>query len=198
MAMLLLSLSVLPVYGGTALILCSDMGENELILNGDNSQAILSLHRRVKLAGKLADFEVQFVAKPWLRCQKEMEENRVHGLFSMIETPERVTQFVFPSSVGVNGAYLAEVEYPVFVSVSSVLSQRETEWISARGINWPVYRRFKDKGLAAPLGYVVYEMLRKNHGLSSIEYRGGSGLKMVSLQRLDGYVVERTLGLHYR
>ncbi|WP_161568607.1 hypothetical protein [Pseudoalteromonas phenolica] len=53
-----------------------------------------------------------------------------------------------------------------------------------------------NQGLGAPLGYVVWQTLNEKGWLSPFQYEPAQGLKMVAQGKLDGYVVERLIGLN--
>ena len=48
-------------------------------------------------------------------------------------------------------------------------------------------------GIGAPFGYVVYHMLKQAGYLSPIDFSAEEGFKMLSLNRLDGYIIEEQI-----
>lgn len=143
----------------------------------------------VKQATAELSIPVRFIRRPWLRCQKLVVEGRAQGLFAMIKTPERQTQYAFPP----NNDSAIFVDYPIFYPNNKTYQEKLAAFERAPA-------QFNAKtfdvvyGIAAPLGYVAYHKLAKL-GLKSFEdYNVVQGLKLAANQRLDGYVVERRIG----
>lgn len=50
-------------------------------------------------------------------------------------------------------------------------------------------------GVGAPLGYVAEQFLRRLNVLNELSQSPKHGISLVSLKRLDGYVIEKDIGL---
>ena len=132
----------------------------------------------IKTAAENAIVAVQFDAKPWNRCQRDVKAGNSHALFAMIKTPLREQEYAFPND---KNGHLWTATYPFFIKQTSTFSQ--TDYLP-------------NKGLGAPLGYVVWQELNQRGWLSPFQYDPELGLNMVAQGKLDGYVVERLIGLH--
>jgi polar amino acid transport system substrate-binding protein len=125
------------------------------------------------------------IRAPWKRCLKMLEHNEVDATFAAIYTPERERFARFPMANGKpdSARAIQHVEYPVFSR-----NQRPDIWDG---------KSFSSTNLvvAAPLGYVAAEMLKKSGHDPDFNVPLVDGLKLVAKDRLDGFVVERFIGL---
>ena len=138
----------------------------------------------VTTAAKQAKIDVNFIRAPWLRCNKLLEQNKVQATFAMIRTEEREQLFAFPDeqlAASERNRYLWLARYPIFI-------QRN------KAIDFNSYQ--PNFGIGAPLGYVVSQQLADKGWLSPIQYNAEQGLAMVAANKLDGYVVEQSVGQH--
>ncbi len=107
-----------------------------------------------------------------------------------IWTPERDSWGAYPKLSGQPDAppdrqlHLWHAEYPVFVPLHSTI-----------GFDGKQFSGLKT-GLGAPPGYVVWQRLKAQNALSHDVLLPKAGLRLVALNRLDGYVVERHIGRH--
>ena len=120
-------------------------------------------------------------SKPWMRCQQDVISGEAHALFAMIETDQRKKIFAFPPENKLSHWYLWLAQYPVF---------------RAKGKPFIAAQYQPQTGIGAPFGYVVLDMLKDKNWLSPYQYEPKDGLKMVAMNKLDGYVVERQIGIH--
>ncbi|WP_448213200.1 substrate-binding periplasmic protein [Colwellia sp. MEBiC06753] len=146
----------------------------------------------VKKSAKEVGLTANFITDAWLRCQKLVTENKAQALFAMIKTSQRAQTFQFPAD---SKHYIAVAEYPIFYTENSVIHQHLDRLFSSGKFSPTAFLAIKNYGLQAPLGYVAQEYITR-HGLnSSVDYTVDEGLKMAALGRLDGYIVERNIGL---
>ena len=124
---------------------------------------------------------MELYSKPWKRCQQDVISGEAHALFAMIETDQRKKIFAFPPENKLSHWYLWLAQYPVF---------------RAKGKPFIAAQYQPQTGIGAPFGYVVLDMLKAKNWLSPYQYEPKDGLKMVAMNKLDGYVVERQIGIH--
>ena len=129
------------------------------------------------------DLELQRMR--WKRCLENLEQGLIDAAFAMIWTKERDSRYAFPKTEdGVidHSRALWQGDYSVFVYKDSQLNWNGQTF---SGVKY---------GLSAPPGYVAYRKLEQLGVLYQSELRPQNGLKMVSMGRLDGYVIERLIG----
>jgi len=151
----------------------------------------------ISLSAKDAGITVNLISKPWLRCQKLVKQNQANALFAMIQTPERSQIFAFPKSLDSKQAYLFKGEYALFIQKGGPfdLDKTKNPLINKNGLNLDVYYPLAKYGLSAPLGYVVRKILKDKNVLSSLNLTPIQGLKFVANGKLDGFVIDRQIGL---
>ncbi|NVK25218.1 MAG: transporter substrate-binding domain-containing protein [Gammaproteobacteria bacterium] len=132
----------------------------------------------IEQSAHLSSIRLTLYSSSWLRCQKDVQSGRADALFAMVKTKEREKLFQFPPDEP-DVFFLWHAQYPVFYERS-------------RGFDYENY--IPNKGIAAPLGYVVKDLLKKKNWLSPYPYEPSEGLPMVAANKLDGYVVERLIG----
>lgn len=138
----------------------------------------------IELASKSIDLGVEFYRRPWKRCIADVKDGKGDALFAAIWKADREQWAVFPKSgelVDVSKG-LWHVTYPIFVKRGTALSFNGEAF---SGLQF---------GLSAPLGYVVNEKLTEMRALASGSYDIEHGFKLVSMGRMDGYVVETYIG----
>ncbi|KTF16657.1 hypothetical protein ATS75_04190 [Pseudoalteromonas sp. H105] len=135
----------------------------------------------ITAAIKDVNVSVALYSKPWMRCQQDVISGEAHALFAMIQTDERKHLFAFPPEKELSQWYLWLAQYPVF---------------KAKGKPFVAAEYQPNMGIGAPFGYVVLDMLNDKKWLSPYQYEPQAGLKMVAMNKLDGYVVERQIGIH--
>ena len=135
----------------------------------------------IKAAVKEVNVSLELYSKPWIRCQQDVISGQAHALFAMVQTDERKQVFAFPTERKISEWYMWLAQYPVF---------------TAKGTSFVAAEYSPNKGMGAPLGYVIWDILNGNNWLSPYQYEPIDGLKMLAINKLDGYVVERQIGLH--
>lgn len=128
----------------------------------------------------------EFVSYPWKRCIALLKTGKVDGIFAAIWQKDRDEWGVFPKSdQQANPRYsLWSVVYSIYANPKSNLKWDGTHFTNVRS------------GISAPLGYIAEQRLRKMKVLSPNSHTPQEGLRLVSLNRLDGFVVERNIGDH--
>jgi polar amino acid transport system substrate-binding protein len=151
----------------------------------------------ILLSAKDAGITVNLISKPWLRCQKLVKQNQANALFAMIQTPERSLVFAFPKSLNAKQAYLFQGQYAIFVKKNGPFDLDDThhKLVNENGLNLDVYYPLAKYGLSAPLGYVVRQILEDKNVLSSLNLTPIQALKFVANGKLDGFVIDRQIGL---
>lgn len=145
----------------------------------------------VKTSAKHAGIKPLFISESWLRCQKLVLANEAQALFGMIRTPERELKFQFPPEP----QYIVAAQYPIF-SPKDGLIHRNYKYIFTDNAFAPLmYRKIKQFGLQAPMGYVAQSYLEQHELTPGQKYTVDEGLKLAAINRLDGYIVERKIGL---
>lgn len=155
-------------------------------INSDNPGTLIKIIRN---AAKQINVNVTFIHRPWLRCQKLVQQGKVHGLTAMIYTEERSKLFQFPANLE---HYIAKGEYPIFYN-KQTKQQDYFEHLASGQDNSDKKLKF---GIGAPLGYVVADQLQDLGVLAQVNYSLIPALTMISQKRLDGYSVEREIGKH--
>lgn len=130
------------------------------------------------------------ITYPWKRCIDMLSKGQVDALAASIWLPEREAWGAYPKLPGQpqgmpdRSKRLWTAEYPVFVAQQSSLRYDGTQFSGVK------------TGLSAPSGYVAWQRLKDAGVLNPAVLPPKSGLKLVALNRLDGYVVERNIGQH--
>ena len=136
-------------------------------------------------------FKAEFIRRPWKRCLKLIEQNKVDGIFSSVHLKEREIIGRYP--------YL-----PVRISISNKPDPN-------RRLRRVTYNLFKKKGsefnwdgknfsnlnqsIGAPIGYVVVKKLKEDHNINAnTRHLPAKGLALVADGHLDAYIVESTIG----
>lgn len=146
----------------------------------------------VQDAAARAEVEISFIRRPWLRCQKLVAENKVHGLFAMIRSPEREKLFAFPS---VEDHFLMEAEYAIFHHKRSNRVWRIEE-IAESLASGKTITNYEGFGFGAPRGYQVEAMLRRHKLLATEATYLEKALPIIAKNRMDGFVIEKRVGQH--
>ncbi|WP_370867329.1 substrate-binding periplasmic protein [Atopomonas sediminilitoris] len=141
-------------------------------------------------ATRQAGHSIDLVRHPWKRCISMLEKGQVDMILAAIWLPERDTWGAFPKPSGKPTApadqqfRLWTAEYPVFTYKRSALS-----------FDGQRFGQIKT-GLGGPPGYVVTKRLEEMQVLYPHTLLPLAGLRLVAIERLDGYVAERNIGLH--
>lgn len=128
--------------------------------------------------------KAQFISKPWKRCIVLLEAGEVDGIFAAIWQPERDAWGAFPKHEGQPDSryHLWQVDYKIYAHIESGLSWNGEHFNGVAS------------GVSAPLGYVAEKRLRQQGVLSRSNYLPAEGLNLVAKNRLDGYVLESSIG----
>jgi polar amino acid transport system substrate-binding protein len=129
------------------------------------------------------DMNIQYI--PWKRCLRDVELGDIDGAFALVHTSKRDSQFSYPKDLDNQldrSKRIWTVKYPVFVPNESKL-----DW---DGVNF----NQSDILLSAPFGFVAYEKLKEVGVLSEGYLDKVRALELVNSARLDGYVVEQSIG----
>ncbi len=148
----------------------------------------------VNKAAKKSNVNAQFIAMPWLRCQNLVRKNKANALFAIIQTDIRERLFQFPIKRNNKQFHLMNSEYSLFIKKGSILDMKSKELVNSEGLNLAFYKQHAKYGLAAPLGYVVTQLLSDNNVLAPHEVNAEEGLQLVASEQLDGYVIDRLIG----
>lgn len=154
--------------------------EDGLVIEGKNGVLTDLVIQTTKELG----IEATFINKPWKRCIVLLQSGEVDGIFAAIWQPERDEWGLFPKSGSVPDERFKiwQVDYQIY-------SQSDTELL------WNG-ERFQGvvTGISAPLGYVAEQKLIQLGAKSRASYLPADGLHLVAKRRLDGYVLESSIG----
>lgn len=135
-------------------------------------------------ATKRLGIEAHFIQKPWKRCIHLLKTGRADGLLPAIWQQDREDWGLFPKRNG-----QPDSRYRVWQADYMVYSHK------ASALRWDGVRfQGLRAGLSSPLGYVSEKKLRQLKAISPLSYLPIQGLHLVAKQRLDGYVLERSIG----
>ncbi|WP_372765957.1 substrate-binding periplasmic protein [Pseudoalteromonas sp.] len=146
-------------------------------------------------AANTMNIELSFTALPWKRCKQGVKDGIYDGIFAMIKTEHRSKQFAYPAD---QQSYLNEVDYIILYKNRSFLHRAELagKLFSEKGkFNIEYYRNIQMYGLQAPTGYVLEQFLKQHNIAAQNDYDLNLGIQQVALGRLDGYIVEKRIGM---
>lgn len=146
-------------------------------------------------AASESNIELYFTALPWKRCKQAVKDGTYDGLFAMIKTPERTKQFAFPTN---QKDYLNTADYVILYKRDSILHKAELagKLFTDKGeFNVAYYKKIKQFGLQAPAGYVLEQYIKQHNIAANTDYDLNLGIHQVAIGRLDGYLVEKRIGL---
>ena len=183
----LLLLFMLPwlSYAKTPVSVCYELENLAPFISADTAdqQPVGILVDMLDSAVATLDIELHYVRAPWLRCQKMVLDNSAQATLVMIWSAERGKKFRFPdqqSGSKNSSRYLWLSQYPVFSLKTEPFSLQHYQ---------PRY------GIGAPLGYIVEQWLQDKGWLSPYKVSAKKGFQRVLDGKLDGYSVERQVGL---
>ncbi|NRD75606.1 transporter substrate-binding domain-containing protein [Shewanella sp. VB17] len=138
----------------------------------------------IKTAARL-NLSIQLVRLPWKRCIQHLSQGKTDAIFAAIWTPERESIGVFPTREGQIDVErrLWSGSYQVFTHKQSSLKWNDGQFSGLK------------LGVAAPLGYITYDKLAKLDALPLNNLTSKEGFTLLAKRKLDGYVVERYIGL---
>ncbi len=174
-------LFIAQVNASSSLKICHEANQYPPYIYHENGQSRGLLIDIVQKASQLSNISVTFYGTSWTRCQKDVETGQADALFAMVKTDERSLKFAFPTQLKLHEWHLWVAQYPIFININSDFTERN--YVPRHGIG-------------APLNYVVWQLLKERAWLSPFQYEPIDGLKMVAIDRLDGYAVERLIGLN--
>jgi polar amino acid transport system substrate-binding protein len=146
-----------------------------------NSVPVGILVDLIDYASQETDQPIELYSNSWNRCQQDVIAGRAQALFAMVSTEKRQKKFAFPPPENLNDWHMWLAQYPVFTPKNS---------------EFDVNTYNPQKGMGAPLGYVVWNILEQRNWLTPFQYEPIQGFKMLAVNKLDGYVVERLIGLN--
>ncbi|WP_417455439.1 substrate-binding periplasmic protein [Kiloniella sp.] len=136
-------------------------------------------------------FKAQFIRRPWKRCLKLIEQNKVDAIFPSIHLKEReiIGRYPYlPVRVSISNKpdpkrRLRRVTYSLFKRKGS-----EFDWDGTRFSNF-------NQSIGAPIGYAVVKKLKEDHNITAnTRHLPTKGLALVAKAHLDAYIVESTVG----
>ncbi len=148
--------------------------------NPEDNGVLLDL---ISAAADRIGLKAHFITMPWKRCIRNFRDSRVDAIFATIWVRNRDHWGRFPKKSGTvdNSRSLWLARYPIYSHRQSPLS-----WDG---------RAFQQLsfGVSAPLGYVAEHKLRESGAFSGRAYPPEEGMKLLSMQRLDGYIAEESI-----
>lgn len=145
----------------------------------------------IQPAAEQAGLRLEFQRQPWKRCILQLQQGQVDGIFAAIWQPERDSWGQFPGrdtqrNTPVQRDYrLWQVDYPIIARKGGTLNWDGEHFSGTRN------------GLSAPLGYVAAQQLESLGVLAKPTYSAERAIKLIALDRLDGYVLERQIARNY-
>ncbi|WP_299787400.1 hypothetical protein [uncultured Shewanella sp.] len=128
--------------------------------------------------------ELNFSFMPWKRCIQQLSQGKVDGIIAAIWASERDSWGVFPKAGEAvdNEMAIWFVDYLIYTKSGSALTWDGKSFSGVR------------HGIAAPLGYIAHQKLSAMGVLHEQSLSLTDGFALLALERLDGYVVEETIG----
>lgn len=190
-ALLALLTTLLCSTPGAAFTLCVESADYPPFIHarGEIEQAGL-LPQMVLQAAIEHGERVELLRQPWKRCIHNVRTGKIDSLLALIWSPERDEWVAFPKRpqqpLGGPDSELRlwREEYRIFVPLQGTLRYDGTRFSGLR------------TGIGAPTGYVVWKRLKEAGVLNESVLKPQIGLRLVAMDRLDGYVSERSIGLH--
>ncbi|MEK8081664.1 substrate-binding periplasmic protein [Pseudomonas sp. XK-1] len=142
----------------------------------------------VQSAAQQAGLRLELQRRPWKRCILQLQSGQSDGIFAAIWQADRDVWGQFPGrdperQEAVDRDYrLWQVDYPIIISTDSLLQWNGQQF---KGLQY---------GLSAPLGYIASQRLRALGVQAKVNPSAEKALQLVTLGRLDGYVIERHIG----
>jgi len=170
--------------------ICFEMQDNMPFIQGvpEDGMVLLGEHGVLPdlliLAAEQRGIELNFSFMPWKRCIQQLGQGKVDGIIAAIWSSDRDSWGVFPK-VGEavdNEMAIWFVDYLIYTKSGSELNWDGSVFSGVR------------HGIAAPLGYIAYQKLRELGVLHNQNLSLTDGFALLALERLDGYVVEETIG----
>lgn len=139
----------------------------------------------VELAAVKSALTVSYVHRPLKRCLAMVQQGELDAMLAIGWTQTRGESLIYPMD---KQRQLRENQR-IWLSEFIIFSHKDSllEWDGA------VFKGLKF-GIGTPLGYVSEQTLRQVGALSPNSVTLEQGLTLVSLGRLDGYVIEQQIG----
>ncbi|MEO4048273.1 hypothetical protein AAFN46_14460 [Pseudomonas sp. CAU 1711] len=143
----------------------------------------------IQQAANQARLRLDLHQQPWNRCVLEVRQGSSDGTFVAVWQADRDVWGRYPGRIPLSeapvdvGQRLWQVEYLIMVPPDSRL-----QWDGQR-FGGVVH------GVGAPLGYATSQRLRELGVLAQESLAQATALRLVLAGRLDGYVLEREIGL---
>lgn len=141
-------------------------------------------------AAKHLNIDLGFIRRPWARCLQMASQGKVDGILPSIKTTERSALYRFPDN---DEHFLSKAGYPIFYRISDEKAEFYEALARAKNKSSVTHPELK-YGIAAPFGYIAYDLLKELKLLSNHDYSVHKGLEMVANNKLDGYVVINSIG----
>ncbi|WP_394147534.1 substrate-binding periplasmic protein [Shewanella atlantica] len=169
---------------------CFEMQNNMPFIHGVPEDGVVVLGEHGVLADLLIltaeelAIELNFSFMPWKRCIQQLSQGKVDGIIAAIWASERDSWGVFPKAGEAvdNEMAIWFVDYLIYTKSGSVLTWDGKSFSGVR------------HGIAAPLGYIAHQKLSAMGVLHEQSLSLTDGFALLALERLDGYVVEETIG----
>ena len=136
-------------------------------------------------------FKAEFIRRPWKRCLKLIEQNKVDGIFASIHLKEReiIGRYPYlPVRISISNKpdpkrRLRRVTYSLFKKIGSDFDWDGTSFSNIK------------QSIGAPIGYVVVKKLKDDHNITAnTRHLPAKGLAHVAEGHLDAYIVESSIG----
>lgn len=160
----------------------------ERILDRDPGIAI----ELTQAAATAANIKVTFIRLPWARCLDMVKKGHYDALLPSIKTQDRALVYQYPTH---GQAYFMQAPYHIFYPKHSPYGDY-FEALSTVEDKASLIQPEMQYGISAPFQYVVNERLKRLGLLAKHIYEVDQGLKMVAINKLDGYVFLKQIGLH--
>ncbi|WP_150104354.1 substrate-binding periplasmic protein [Shewanella sediminis] len=169
---------------------CFEMQDNMPFIQGVPEDGVIVLGEHGVLADLLIlaaeqhGIELSFSFMPWKRCIQRLGQGKVDGIIAAIWSSERDSWGVFPKMGEAvdNEMAIWFVDYLIYTKSGSGLNWDGSDFSGVR------------HGIAAPLGYIAYQKLSELGVLHEQNLSLTDGFALLALDRLDGYVVEESIG----
>lgn len=175
-------------YAGAFSLCVEDADYPPLLLAKDRDGQAGLLPDMARAAGAEHGQAMTLQRHPWKRCIDMLRKGQVDALAAAFWSSERDSWGAYPKPAGqATGApdsnlRLWREEYRVFVPLQGKLRY---DGVNFSGLS---------SGIGAPPGYLVWQQLKDAGVLSDSVLPPKIGLRLVALNRLDGYVIERSIG----
>ena len=141
-------------------------------------------------AAKKTNIKLNFTRRPWARCLNLVAKGKINALLPSVLTETRALTYQFPAN---QNDYLVLSPYHIFYSKDSQHSAFYEALTKASNKGQLTVPEL-NYGITASYGYVANDLLADLGLLSNHYYNADIGLTMVAKNKLDGYVLMKTIG----